>query len=336
MIKESISELLKGNNLAAEAMKGSVEEIMSGQAAASQIGAFLALLSAKKETVEEITQAAGVMRRHASRIELEPPVMDTCSTGGTGMNHLNISTAVAFVIAGTGIKVAKHGNRAASGKCGSADVLEKLGINLSLEPEQVKKCIQDVGVGFLFAPVFHKAMKYAAGPRKELGIRTVFNILGPLTNPASATHQLLGVFDADLTEPMAQVLGNLGVVRAMVVHGDGGLDEITLSGSTKVSELKNGQVKTYRVSSGDFGLESHAIDDIRGSDAEMNAGMMKRLFEGEKMPYRDVVLANAAASFVILGRAGDFKEGVEIAAEAIDSKETLKKLEGLIQFSNSF
>ncbi len=334
MIKESIKELINGKELSSEGMKNSMEEIMSGVATPSQIGAYLALLSIKKETVNEITQAAMVMRNKASSINIDGTVMDTCSTGGTGLNHFNISTTVAFVIAGTGIKVAKHGNRAASGRCGSADVLEKLGVNIELKPEHVKECIDKVGIGFMFAPMFHRAMKYAAGPRREIGIRTIFNILGPLTSPASATHQLLGVYKSELTDVMASVLGNLGVKRAMVVHGSGGLDEISLTGPTKISELKDNQVKSYEVKPSDFGLAGHSIEDIKGGDVEVNAGIMQMVLGSEKGAYRDAVLANAGAAFVILEKAEDLRQGVEIAAESIDSKKALSKLTELIEFSN--
>ncbi|MBN2407208.1 MAG: anthranilate phosphoribosyltransferase [Elusimicrobia bacterium] len=335
MIQEAIQDLLEGKDLGAPIMKGSMEELMGGLATQSQIGAFLALLRIKGETVEEITQAAAVMREKASSIDINGVILDTCSTGGSGLNHLNVSTAAAFVAAGAGVRVAKHGNRAASGKCGSADVLEKLGVKIDLEPEQVKKCLEKAGIGFLFAPKFHKAMKHAAGPRKELGIRTIFNILGPLTNPASATHQLLGVYDAGLTGIMAEVLGNLGVRGAMVVHGAGGLDEISLSGKTRVSELKNGKVKTYEVSPDDFGLPLVGADDMKGGMPDTNAEYITRIFNGEKTPYRDVVIANSAACLVITGVAGDLREGVEAARASLDSGKALDKLRELAEISNT-
>lgn len=337
MIKEAIKELILGKDLTAQGMTAAMKQIMEGEAAGTQIGAFLALLRVKGESVSEITQAAIVMREKASSIKVEGPVMDTCSTGGTGINHFNISTTVAFAVAGMGVRVAKHGNRAVSGRCGSADVLAELGLNMELSPEQVQSCINETGIGFLFAPVFHKAMKHAAGPRREIGIRTIFNILGPLTNPASATHQLLGVYDPDLTEILAEVLGNLGVERAMVVHGEGGMDEISLSGPTKVSEMKKGSVTTYEIHPGDFGLENHSIEEIKGGDEGKNAEILKSVLEGKaQKAYKDSVLANAAASFVILGKAQDFKQGVEMASESISTGKSLAKLNELIEYSNSF
>ncbi|MFC2061816.1 anthranilate phosphoribosyltransferase [Elusimicrobiota bacterium] len=334
MIIESIKELIEGKDLSVQGMKESMDEIMDGKATPAQIGAFLSLLRVKGETVDEIAQAAKVMREKAFSIEVKGPVMDTCSTGGTGINHFNISTTVAFVIAGAGVKVAKHGNRAISGRCGSADVLEELGVKVDIPPEQVKNCIENAGIGFLFAPVFHKAMKNVMGPRREMAIRTVFNILGPLTNPASATHQLLGVYDPDLTGVMAEVLGKLGVKRAMVVHGDGGLDEISLTGPTKVSEVKEGKVDTFEVSPEDFGLSNCRIEDIKGGDKEYNAKTLKGILEGDlKGAYRDAVLLNASASFVILEKVSDYRQGVEIAEDSIDSKKALNKLKELIECS---
>lgn len=334
MIRESIIKLAEGEDLTSKGMRQSMEEIMCGRATQAQVGAFLSLLKIKTETVNEITQAAKVMREKSSRIKISGKIMDTCSTGGTGINHYNISTAVAFIIAASGIKVAKHGNRAASGKCGSADVLEALGVKIDLEPAAVKKCIERINIGFLFAPKFHKAMKFAAPIRKEIGIRTIFNILGPLTNPATATHQILGVFNKDLTEVMSEVLGNLGVKRAMVVHGYGGLDEISLSGPTKVSELKNDFVSTYKITPKDFGLKQSAVKEISGGNKNTNALAVRKIFKGTKMPYRDVVLANAAASFVVLEKAKTLKEGVKIANEIIDSGMAMDKLEELIELSN--
>jgi anthranilate phosphoribosyltransferase len=334
MIRDAIKELINGKDLNPDMMKKTMDQIMSGEAAPSQIGAFLVLLRVKGETVDEITQAAVVMREKAVSIKVSPPVLDTCSTGGTGINHFNVSTAVAFVAAGAGIRVAKHGNRALSGRCGSADVLEELGVNVGLSPKGVEKCVNETGIGFLFAPTFHKAMKFAAGPRKELGVRTIFNILGPLTNPASATHQVLGVFDPNLTEDMANVLGNLGLKRAMVVHGSGGMDEISLWGKTRVSELKNGAVRTYEISPGDFGLGGCGIEDIKGGDRQRNAEILRKILNREKSPYRDMVLANSSACFVILEKAPDFRHGVKLAEESIDSGKALEKLKLLIECSN--
>lgn len=335
MIKDAIKILSLGDDLTQEQMKKSMYEIMEGEASPSQIGAFLALLKVKKETIDEITQAAVVMREKAGSVNIDEPVLDTCSTGGTGLNHLNISTIVAFIVAGSGVKVAKHGNRASSGKCGSADILEKLGVNINLDPQQVENCIREIGIGFLFAPVFHKAMKFAAGPRKEIGVRTVFNILGPLTSPASATHQLLGVFDSSLTETMAKVLGNLGTDRAMVVHGFGGLDEISLSGPTAVSELKDLKVVNYEINPQDFGLATYDIKEIKGSDADFNADMARKALEGMSSPYSDFLIANAAACLVILDKAQDFQQGVEIARDSMATGKAMKKLEELVDYSKN-
>ncbi len=333
MIKECIRELIKGNDLDRNSVGGAVKEIMEGKAGAASTGAFLALLSAKGETVDEISAAAMVMRDKAENISAEGELFDTCSTGGTGINHFNISTAAAFVISGCGVKVAKHGNRALSGRCGSADVLENLGVDIQMPPEKVAACIRENGIGFLFAPLFHRAMKNAAGPRKELGIRTVFNILGPLTNPAGVQRQLLGVFNRDLIKVMAGVLSQLGVKRAMVVHGSGGLDEISLSGPSFVAELKEGEISEYEIEPSDLGLPYRDISELRGSGAGGNAARMKKLFKGEKGAVRDAVLASSAAALVVAEKAKNLKEGVSMAAESIDSGGAYRKLEKLVRFS---
>ena len=333
MIKECIKELSMGNDLTSAGMRESMNEIMEGVATPAQIGAFLALLRIKGESVNEITQAARVMREKAHSIDIEPPMLDTCSTGGTGLNHVNISTTVAFLAAAAGIKLAKHGNRAATGRCGSADVLEKLGVNIEIEPDQVKTCIENTGIGFLFAPKFHKAMKYAASPRKEVGIRTIFNMLGPLTNPASASHQLLGVYSPELTEPLASVLGNLGVKRAMVVHGAGGLDEISLSGPTRVSELKEDSVETYNIDPSDFGLENVPLESITGGDEDTNAGIIRETLAGKNSPFMHYVIANCSAALFIMDRADTLKEGADMARDLLESGKAARKLEDLIRCS---
>ncbi len=333
IVKQCIETLIEKKDLTAGQMSGAMGEIMDGNANPAVIGAFLSLLRCKGETVEEITAAASVMRDKSEKIEIQGDLIDTCSTGGTGINHFNVSTAASFVAAGCGLRVAKHGNRAVSGRCGSADVLEKLGVQIQLPPERVKTCIEKIGIGFLFAPIFHSAMKNVAGPRRELGIRTVFNILGPLTNPAGASFQLMGVFNADLTGPLARVLGKLGVKRAMVVHGSGGLDEISLTGPSVVCEFKNGGVKRYEVGPDDFGLEKNSIEEITGGDAETNAAAIKDILSGKKNAFSDVVLANTSAALVVAGRAEKFKEGVEIARRSIDSGRAMKKLEELIYIS---
>jgi anthranilate phosphoribosyltransferase len=299
------------------------------------VGALIVALRMKGETVDEITGAAKVMREKALKIKIDhEPLLDTCGTGGTGIDRFNISTAMAFVLAGCGVKVAKHGNRSASSRCGSADVLEKLGVKIDVPAEITEKCIKEINIGFLFAPAFHSAMKYAVTPRKEIGVRTIFNILGPLSNPASATCQVLGVFKDELTETMANVLGKLGVKRAFVVHGDDGLDEVSITGRTKVSELDNGKVKTYHVEPKTFGLRKAALEDIKGGTADENAAIIRSMLSGEKGARRDIVLANAGMAFVAAGKAKDPREGAMLAAEAIDSGKAMEKLEQLIRMTN--
>ncbi|MDP6685474.1 MAG: anthranilate phosphoribosyltransferase, partial [Candidatus Omnitrophota bacterium] len=254
--------------------------------------------------------------------------------GGSGTNTFNVSTASAFVVAGAGLKVAKHGNKSVSSLCGSADVMKELGVNIDITPEKVGECIEKIGIGFLFAPLFHGAMKHAIGPRREIGIRTIFNILGPLTNPAKANTQVLGVYAEDLTEKIANVLNNLGAKRAFVVHGADGLDEVTITGKTKVSEVKDKKVKTYYVEPKDFGVKSAKLEDIRGGDSKENAKIVKGVLDGNKGPALDIVLINASCALVAGGRAKDFKEGVKIAKESISSGKAKGKLKALIEFTN--
>jgi len=333
MIREAIDKVVQKINLTQTEMTQVVEEIMTGNATPIQIGAFITALRMKGETVDEITAAAKVMRAKAASIPLEKgvDVVDTCGTGGDVSHTFNISTATAFVLAGCGVKVAKHGNRSVSSKCGSADVLEELGVKIDLSPDRVKACIEKIGIGFMFAPIFHSAMKHAVAPRKEIGIRTIFNILGPLSNPASATHQVLGTFKPELTEPMAGVLSNLGVKAAMIVHSEDGLDEISISGKTKITELKNKAIKSYTVEPKDFGLKVQDISKVKGGTKSENAKITSGLLEGQKGPARDIVLMNASAALVVLGKAKDFKDGVKLAEDSIDSKKALKKLELLKQ-----
>lgn len=329
MIKEAIDKAVRRIDLTQDEMTQVFEEIMTGSATPIQIGAFITALRMKGETVNEITAAAKVMRQKAINISLgeEEDIIDTCGTGGDVSNTFNISTATAFVVAGCGIKVAKHGNRSVSSQCGSADVLEELGVKIDLPPNRVKECIKRIGIGFMFAPLFHGAMKFAAGPRKEIGIRTIFNILGPLSNPASATHQILGVFREEITEVMAKVLDNLGVKGAMIVHSDDGLDEISIASRTKITELKSSKIKTYYIQPKDFGLKKADLSLLRGGTKEENAKIILGVLNGQKGPQRDVVLMNASAALVVAGRARNFKEGTEIAAESIDGKRALEKLE---------
>ena len=309
--------------------------IMTGQATQAQIGAYLVGLRMKGETVEEIVGSARAMREQSSKVPYsngKDDLLDTAGTGGDGAHTFNISTGAAFIIAGAGKKVAKHGNRAASSKCGSADVLGALGVNIDLTPEQVAACIDEVGIGFIFAPRFHPAMKYAVGPRREIGQRTVFNVLGPLTNPAGATHQLIGVYDANLTQPMAEVLGELGGHAAYVVHGDGGLDELTTSGVNRVSHLKDGKVDTFELNAADFGLRPAGRDDLRGGDPEDNARMLRALLSGEDdSPRRDVLVLNSAAALAT--ETGDFDQALLMADTSLTSGAALKKLDMLVAFS---
>jgi len=332
MIKEAIDKVVRKIDLTQDEMTQVFEEIMTGNATPIQIGAFIVALRMKGETVDEITAAAKVMRAKASGISFGNgvDVVDTCGTGGDVSHTFNISTATAFVLAGCGVKVAKHGNRSVSSKCGSADVLEELGVKIDLSPDRVKACIEKIGIGFMFAPIFHSAMKHAVAPRKEIGIRTIFNILGPLSNPASATHQILGTFKPEITETLAGVLLNLGIKAAMVVHSEDGLDEISISAKTKITELKNKAVKSYTVEPKDFGLTIQDISKIKGGTKGENAKITLGLLEGQKGPARDIVLMNAGAALVVLGKAKDFKDGVKLAEEAIDSKKALKKL-GLLK-----
>ncbi len=327
MIKEAISLLIEKIDLSESEMSDTMREIMEGKATDAQIGAFLTALRLKGETIAEITGAAKVMREKALSIKAPAETVDTCGTGGDMAHTFNISTTAAIVVAGAGIPVAKHGNRSVSSKCGSADVLQALGVNIELTPEKVEKSLIKVGFGFLFAPLLHGAMKYAMGPRREIGIRTVFNILGPLTNPAGAKYQILGVYSSDLTETMAKVLGNLGCIHAFVVHGEDGLDEITITGKTKVSELKGGKVENYFIEPEDFGIKTGSIEDLLGGEAKENAEITINILKGEKGPKRDIVLLNASAAIVASGKVKDLKEGIAIAERSIDSGAALRKLE---------
>jgi anthranilate synthase/phosphoribosyltransferase len=335
-IREGIGKVMLGEDLSGEEAETVMGQIMTGEATPAQIGAFLTALRLKGETVEEITGCARAMRRSA--IPVRPQrrdLVDTCGTGGDKSGTFNISTTAAFVVAGAGLAVAKHGNRSVSSHCGSADVLEALGVNLELTPEQAAHCIDEVGIGFLFAPRLHPAMKHAIGPRREMGVRTIFNILGPLTNPAGATRQIMGVYDPSLTSPLAQVLGKLGVQAAFVVHGADGLDELSTTGINRVSHLRDSWVKDFALDPAELGLPRARLEDLRGGTAEENAQITQAILAGEQGPHRDVVLLNAAAALVAGGVAGDFEEGLQQAAEAIDSGRAREKLEGLVAFSQA-
>ncbi len=335
MIAESIKKVMEREHLSESQMVDTFECIMGGNATAAQIGAFLVALRLKGETDDEIVGAARVMREKATKVTTDLDVIDTCGTGGDGRGTFNISTAVALVAAGAGLRVAKHGNRAASSMCGSADVLEALGVNVDTEPETVGKCIGDAGIGFMFAPRMHAAMKHAIGPRKEIGVRTVFNVLGPLTNPAGAKRQLIGVFSPELTDVFARVLCRLGCERAMVVHGSDGIDEITLSGPTRISELKDGWVKTYFLDPKDYGMKPCGLDALEGGTPERNAEIIREVLNGNDGQHRSVVLLNAAAALVVGGVAKNLAEGMEAAASAIDSGAASRVLKKMVSMSKA-
>lgn len=329
-IRKYLQRISERQNLSAGETASLFDLLMDGKLTNAQIAALIALLRMKGETVAEITGAASAMRRHAVKIDAGGlNVVDTCGTGGDGGNTFNISTTAAFVVAGAGVPVAKHGNRAVSSKCGSADVLAELGVNIEAPPEAVEECIRSAGIGFLFAPKMHPAMKYAAPVRRELGIRTIFNMLGPLTNPAGARGQILGVFAAELTEPFARVLSELGSRRAFVVHGNDGLDEITVTTTTRITELNAGKISTYEFAPLPYLGEYHSLAAIAGGDPSLNAGILRRVLGGEKGPARDIVLLNAAAGIAAGGKAATFKEGFQLARQSIDSGNALKALNGL-------
>lgn len=336
MIREALDKIVQKIDLPEGEMMAVMEEIMEGKATPAQIGSLATALRMKGETVEEVTGAARIMRRKAARVNAcATTIVDTCGTGGDKLGTFNISTTTAFVVAAAGIVVAKHGNRAVSSGCGSADVLEALGVNISVDQEIVEECLQQIGIGFLFAPKLHGAMKYAVGPRREIGIRTIFNMLGPLTNPAGATAQLLGVYDAKLTEMFAGVLKNMGTKRAFVVHGADGLDEVTITGETRVAELKDGVIRAYNISPKEFVGATYPLDAIRGGDPAVNARILTDVLSGTPGACRDIVLMNAAPAIVAGEKAADIREGVKIAADCIDSGRAVKKLQALIEMSNS-
>lgn len=335
MIREAIHLLVQSIHLSEAEMAECMKEIMEGRATEAQVAAFLTALRIKGETVEEITGAARIMREKAATIKAPEGVLDTCGTGGDMAHTFNISTAAAVVTAAAGVPVAKHGNRSVSSKSGSADVLEALGVRIDLPPEKVERSLYETGFGFLFAPLFHPSMKYAVGPRKDIGIRTIFNILGPLTNPAGAKRQLLGVFADRLTDTLAEVLGNLGAEDIMVVHGEDGLDEITISDGTKVSRWKGGRVETFYITPEDFGFRKADVQSLSGGDKNENARILRSLFNGEKGPKRDVVLMNTAAALVVADRAEDFADALLLASEVIDSGRAAQKLQEIVKVTNA-
>ncbi|MFN4133154.1 MAG: anthranilate phosphoribosyltransferase [Candidatus Hadarchaeales archaeon] len=331
-LKAALEKLLLLQDLSEEEAAEAMNSIMKGEATEAQMAAFLTALRLKGETVDEITAFARVMREFATKINpSRRPLVDTCGTGGDRIKTFNISTAAMFVVAGAGVAVAKHGNRSVTSKAGSADVVEALGVKIDLPPSEVERCIDEIGLGFMFAPLFHPAMKQVAKVRREMGIRTVFNILGPLTNPAGATAQLLGVFDEAMTEKMARVLLKLGSERAMVVHGIDGLDEISTIGKTKIAEVREGKVVTRVVQPEDFWMRRASPADLGGMTVEENARVLLRVLKGEKGPRRDIVVLNAAAALVVGGLVEDILEGIPIAEESIDSGMAYRKLQELVE-----
>jgi len=336
MIRHALKKVVESENLTVQEAREAMDCIMEGRATDAQISSFITALRMKGETVDEIIGFVRVMRSKATPIAVrDSRAIDTCGTGGDGKNTLNVSTIAAFVAAGAGVTVAKHGNRSVSSRCGSADLLASLGIDITIKPEKIEECLAKAGIGFLFAPMLHKAMRFAVNPRKEIGFRTVFNILGPLTNPAGVKHQLIGVFDKKLTEPLAHVLQGLGATRALIVHGDDGLDEISISSTTTVSELLNGNVRTFTIAPEDFGFSRSDISEIAGGDTEKNKKISLSILKGEQCPGRDIALLNAGAAVAVSHPSFSLKDGIKKARESLDSGKALQKLNHLIEVSNS-
>lgn len=336
MFKDFLNRLVEGKDLREDEASEAMSSIMDGKALPTQIASFLTALRMKGETVQEITGFARAMRAQALSIRAMNGecVVDTCGTGGDGNNTFNISTAVAFVAAGHGLTVAKHGNRSVSSRCGSADVLETLGVNINLSPEKVQKCLQEIGIAFLFAPLFHPAMMHAIGPRREMGIRTVFNLLGPLTNPAGANVQIIGVYRKDLIGPIAEVLRNLGCKGGLVVHGEDHCDEMSITGKTFISQLRRGRIESYEFAPEDIGLKRRTLEQIQGGTAQENANILLEILKGAQGPRREVVLLNASAVFMAAERVSNLRDGIEMAEESINSGRAMRKLKELIQFTN--
>lgn len=348
MIKAAIAKVVERQDLSEGEMIDVMNQVMGGEATPAQVGAFITALRMKGETIAEITGAAKVMRERATPIKVggvvdidreeinvdRETIIDTCGTGGSGTKTFNVSTTVALAVAACGGKVAKHGNRSISSTCGSADVLEKLGVNLEVTPEQVAGCIDEIGVGFLFAPALHSAMKHAIGPRREVGIRTIFNVLGPLTNPAGANRQVLGVFSGELVEPLANVLSQLGCKRGFVVHGEDGMDEITLTGPTKVAVISGGMVTLETITPEQFGLTRCLLEELQGGDAEENAEIVRAILAGQKGPKRDIVVLNGAYALVAAGLAESIPDGMDQIANVLDGGLAMAKLEALVKKTN--
>ena len=349
MIRKAIARIVEHQHLSEGEMIEVMNQVMSGECTPAQIGSFITALRMKGETIEEISGAARVMRERATPIRVgrnvvdidrddinldQETILDVVGTGGDGTNTFNVSTTVSFVVSACGVKVAKHGNRSVSSACGSADVLEKLGVNLDITPEQVETCINTIGIGFLFAPALHGAMKHAIGPRREIGIRTIFNILGPLTNPAKADCQVMGVYREDLVEKLGGVLHRLGCRRGFVVHGRDGMDEITLTAETAAAEVTPQGVRLFTIRPEQFGLSRCSMQDLKGGDASVNADIVRALLQGDTGPRRDIVLLNAAYALMAAGACSDAAEGIGIAARAIDSGAANKQLQQLVSLTN--
>lgn len=331
---QHLNRIIQGDDIGEDGAAAMVTDIFSGTITEAQIGAFMAALATKGETFEEVAGAARAMRRKAKRIQtLSGKVIDTCGTGGDASGSFNISTTTAFVVAGAGVTVAKHGNRSISSKCGSADVLEELGVNLNVDPEIVEEAVNEIGIGFMFAPLYHGSMKYAGKARQECGIRSIFNMLGPLTNPAAASCQLLGVYAPQLTEMFAQALKLLGVEKAFVVHGHDGMDEMTTTTLTRVSELSDKTIRSFDLDPLDFFNDYASPEDLKGGDVKDNADITLTVLKGEKGPKRDIVLLNSGAALVAADMADNIKQGINLAAQSIDSGKALDKLNALVQYT---
>jgi len=335
MIKEAIYKLINREDLSLDMAESVMDEIMNGEVTQAQIASFITAMRMKGESIEEITACARSMRKHGDKLKSDRDVLEIVGTGGDGANTFNISTISSLVISAAGIPVAKHGNRSVSSKCGSADVLEALGVNIDIPVEKSEKILEEIGICFMFAPRYHSSMKHAAPVRKELGIRTIFNILGPLTSPAAAQYQLLGVYDENLVEPLARVLANLGVKRAMVVHGHDGLDEITLTSSSTVCEVNNGRLNSFFLDPKQFGFRYCKLNDLAGGDPAENADIARRILNGEKGPRREIILLNAAVCLYMVYNNITLRECVRMAEDVIDSKKALEQLNKFIQLSNA-
>lgn len=330
-----ISKLIAGHSLSEDEAASAMAEIMEGAATPAQIAGLVTSLRAKGESVDEVVGLVKTMRSYAQKVEVSGDVLDTCGTGGDRLGTFNVSTAAALVCAGAGARVAKHGNRAASSRCGSADVLEALGVRIDLPPAGVSHCIAEAGIGFCFAPVFHPAMRHAASPRRELGVATIFNFLGPLTNPAGATRQAIGVSDPRMVEPMVETLGRLGSTHVIAFHGDGGIDELATSGPSQIVELRGAEVRRWTIEPADLGVARASVEDIAGGSAEENAATIRSVLAGKAGADRDIVVLNSAAGLVAGGLAADLQEGMDLAAQTIDSGRAAAALDALVEASNS-